>query len=150
MGTISGSTSRRLSTNARANRSPCFGTMKRLLCLGLLSLLACGDSTGAGSIAGVWGLDKIDGAALPGITGCCSQILADELVIRANGSFTETYTQVDTPSVTPTTYADNGHWSLKGAEFTMVYSGNGNAAYGLWNGNRLTIIFDKPWEFNRR
>ena len=124
--------------------------MKRLLCAGLLFLSACGESSGTSSIDGTWELVSVNGSSLPGLSGCCTQILADILIVRPDGSFTETYTLRDALGSTTGTFVDDGQWSLDGRTITLVYPSTGDTAFGTWNRNTMRITFDTVWEFVRQ
>ena len=125
--------------------------MKRLLCAALLFLPACGDSSGPrGSIDGTWELVSVNGSSLPGLSGCCTQILADILIVRPDGSFTETYTLRDALGSTSGTFVDDGQWSLDGRNITLLYLSTGDTALGRWDGDTMRITFDTVWEFVRQ
>jgi hypothetical protein len=106
--------------------------MRRLLlAFASIALIACGGSDSTGPVAsaeGTWNLQTFNGEALPATyftdpsTGDKSEILADQFVFNADGTFTEAFTTRDTEGTTVTTTpgSDSGTWSQSGSQVTVV------------------------------
>jgi hypothetical protein len=129
----------------------------QILWLVLSTLLACGggDSTGPGVEAiGTWDLVTVDGRALPtfvpaGVGVPAVEIQSSQIVIRADGSFTDTYSLRPALSNTATTFQELGTWTRDGRVVTLTYSSNGSSGTGTLNDNFLTMDFDGAWVFRR-
>jgi len=109
-------------------------------------LSACGsDSTTAPtptSIAGTWNLTTVNGAALPFVLQASPkiEILSDQIVILANGTFTQS-TQArltNGTTITTQTIPDGGTYSLNGTAATFVFS-DGSSGTATVSGSTLTI-----------
>jgi len=129
---------------------------RQLLWLALPALLACGgDSTGpAVDAVGTWNLVTVDGRALPTFVPTAVGVPAVEIqlskiVIRSDGSFTDTYTLRPMLSNTATTFQEPGTWVRDGRVVTLTYSSNGSSGTGTLNDNVLTMDFDGAWVFRR-
>ena len=108
--------------------------MRRLLLAFVsIALIACGGSDSTGPVAsaeGTWNLQTLNGATLPVTyftnpsTGDKSEILSDQFVFNADGSFTEAFTIRDTQGTTVTTTpgTDSGTWSQSGNQISVVTS----------------------------
>ena len=113
-------------------------------------LSACGSDSSTNptptSIAGTWNLTTVNGAALPYLLQAASganpkvEIISDQIVISANGTFTQStqarITQGTT--VSTSTLPDNGTYSLTGTAATFVFS-DGSAGTATVSNNTLTI-----------
>ena len=109
-------------------------------------LSACGsDSTTAPtptSIAGTWNLTTVNGAALPFVLQASPkiEILSDQIVILANGSFTQS-TQArltNGTTITTQTIPDGGTYSLNGTAATFTFTDGGSETATV-SGNSMTI-----------
>jgi len=110
-------------------------------------LSACGSDSSTNptptSIAGTWNLSTVNGAALPYVLQAANpkvEIISDQIVISANGTFTQStqarITQGTT--VSTSTLPDNGTYSLTGTAATFVFS-DGSAGTATVSNNTLTI-----------
>ena len=109
-------------------------------------LSACGsDSTTAPtptSIAGTWNLSTVNGAALPFVLQASPkiEILSDQIVILANGTFTQS-TQArltNGTTITTQTIPDGGTYSLNGTAATFTFTDGGSETATV-SGNSMTI-----------
>jgi hypothetical protein len=109
-------------------------------------LSACGsDSTTAPtptSIAGTWNLTTVNGAALPFVLQASPkiEILSDQIVILANGSFTQS-TQArltNGTTITTQTIPDAGTYTLNGTAATFTFTDGGSETATV-SGNSMTI-----------
>jgi hypothetical protein len=102
------------------------------------------DTTGPtqNSVAGTWNLTTVNGSPLPFTLQATPKIevLSDQLVVSANGTFTESTqlrftngTIVSTQVVT-----DAGTYSLNGTAATFIYN-DGTTGAGTVSGNTLTV-----------
>jgi hypothetical protein len=125
--------------------------MRRFLLLACASvaLLACGgDSTGpAASAEGTWNLQTVNGSALPYTAIFVApsyrlEILSDQIVAHADGTYDETFTTRETNGTTVTTSdgTDTGSWSQHGNTIDIIAS-DGSSSSGTMNGsgNRITV-----------
>jgi hypothetical protein len=133
-----------------------YSVKKRFLWLALPAFLACGgDSTGPGVDAvGTWNLVTVDGRALPtfvptGVGVPAVEIQLSQIVIRSDGSFTDTYTLRPMLSNTATTFHEPGTWVKDGRVVTLTYSSNGSSGTGTLIDDILTMDFDGAWVFRR-
>ena len=122
--------------------------MRRLLlAFASIALVACGgsDSTGpAANAAGTWNLQTVNGHALPFTlgtdqSGATVEILDDQYVLNADGSWTESFTTRSTLGTTVTTTPDTdaGTWTQTGNQVSIVNSAGGFT--GTINNNSITI-----------
>ena len=102
------------------------------------------DTTGPSqnSVSGTWNLTTVNGSALPFTLQSTPKIevLSDQLVVSANGTFTES-TQLRFTNgtiVTTQTIADAGTYSLSGTAATFIYN-DGTTGAGTVSGNTLTV-----------
>ena len=123
--------------------------MRRLLlaCVSI-ALIACGgsDSTApAANAAGTWNLSTINGAALP-VTLINNptqayklEILDDQYVLNADGSWNEAFTTRETQGadVVTTPDTDTGTWSQSGSQVNIT--GSSGAFVGTINNNTITV-----------
>ena len=123
--------------------------MRRLLlACASIALIACGgsDSTGpAAKAEGTWNLSTINGRALP-ITlgtdqsGATVEILDDQYILNADGTWTESFTTRATQGTTVTTTpdTDTGTWTLQGNQVEITTTG-GDSFTGTISNNSITI-----------
>jgi len=111
-------------------------------------LAGCGsdDSTSPtqASVAGTWNLTTVNGASLPFTIQATPKIevLSDQLVVSANGTFTES-TQTRTTngtSVTLQTVPDGGTYSLNGTAATFIFN-DGTTGAGTVTATGLIVAF---------
>jgi hypothetical protein len=105
---------------------------KTLIAMAAVALLGCGgDSTGpAVSAVGTWNLQTVDTKQLPYTAVFVAsplyklEILSDVFVARADGSYTETFTERETDGTTVTTTSndDTGTWVQHNASLTITSS----------------------------
>lgn len=134
-----------------------YSVKMQFLWLALPALLACGgnDSTGPSVDAvGTWDLVTVDGRALPtlvptGVGVPAVEVQSSQIVIRPDGSFTETYALRPMLSNTATMFQEPGTWVRDGGVITLTYSSNGSTGTGTFNDNFLTMDFDGAWVFRR-
>ena len=115
-----------------------------------VALAGCGsDSVGttgppSSSPVGTWNLVTANGAPLPFAFQQGSvkyEIMSDQYVLRADGTFSEAYQLRDTDGtiVGIENLTDFGTWTLNGTVFTITYGDNGAQAFGNFSGNALTL-----------
>jgi hypothetical protein len=104
------------------------------------------DSTGPtqASVVGMWNLTTVNGAVLPFTIQSTPKIevLSDQLVVSANGTFTEA-TQTRTTNgttVTLETVPDGGTYSLNGTAVTFIFT-DGSTGAGTVSGTTLIVAF---------
>jgi hypothetical protein len=124
--------------------------MRRLLATGLtvatVLLAGCNsdDTTGPtqSSIAGTWNLTTVNGSGLPFTIQSTPKIevMGDQLVVSASGSFTETrqLRVTNGATVTTQTSSDAGTYSLNGTNATFVFNSGITGAGTVSNGT-LTV-----------
>jgi hypothetical protein len=125
--------------------------MRRILavvCTAAMAFVAgCGSDSPTtptqASVAGTWNLTTVNGAQLPYTLQAANpktEVLGDQLVVLANGTFTEStqlrYTSGTT--VTTETVPDGGTYTLNGTSATLNFS-DGSATAGTLSGNSFTI-----------
>ena len=102
------------------------------------------DTTGPSqnSVSGTWNLTTVNGSALPFTLQSTPKIevLSDQLVVSANGTFTEsTQLRFTNGTVVSTqTITDAGTYSLNGTAATFIYN-DGTTGAGTVSGNTLTV-----------
>jgi hypothetical protein len=94
------------------------------------------------SVAGTWNLTTVNGATLPFTLQASPkvEVLSDQLIVAANGTFTES-TQLrltDGTTVTTTTVPDGGTYTLSGTSATLNFN-DGTQAAGIVSGNTFTV-----------
>jgi hypothetical protein len=77
------------------------------------------------------------------------EIESSQIVIRSDGSFTDTYVLRSALGNSFTVFQELGTWTRDGRVVTLTYSSNGSAGTGTLNDNFLTIDFDGAWVFRR-
>jgi Lipocalin-like domain len=104
------------------------------------------DSTGPtqSSVAGTWNLTTVNGSPLPFTIQVTPKIevLSDQLVVSANGTFTES-TQTRTTNGTAVTLAtvpDGGTYSLSGTAVTFIFN-DGTTGAGTVSATSLIVAF---------
>ena len=128
--------------------------MRRMLVsvftLATVLLSACGSDSSTNptptSIAGTWNLSTVNGAALPYLLQAASgtnpkvEILSDQIVISASGTFTQSTVARITQgtTVSTSTLPDNGTYSLNGTAATFIFSDGSSGTATVLN-NTLTI-----------
>lgn len=141
-----------VSVTRRVPRGPGIRRHRRLPALALLTLLApllagCGsDATGpASDIAGSYTLQTVDNKSLPAVIlelgNDTVEILAGEMLLRADGTFRSSITRRDTVGGTSTTetQVDEGQWGRTGSALTFFFS-DGDRDAGTISGDALTVI----------
>ena len=126
--------------------------MKLKLALALLVaplMIACGDDDPAGpsadTVAGTYRLQTVNGAALPFVfinqPGLRVEVISDEYVLNANGTFTTTITLRETEDTVVTTSSDSysGQWQVDGSNINLSSAEVGNERASFTNGNTLTF-----------
>jgi len=122
--------------------------MLAIVCTATAVFLAgCGsdDSTGpTQSVAGTWNLTTVNGSPLPFTIQATPKIevLSDQLVVSANGTFTES-TQTRTTngtSVSLQTLPDGGTYTLNGTAATFIFN-DGTTGAGTVTGTGLIVAF---------
>lgn len=96
--------------------------------LALALLVACGgdDSTGPRTIAGTYLLHSIQGDEVPILAyeepGYTVEILSGNVVLKTDGSFTDTHTVRETEgsTVTDVTFLCTGTWTQSGSSLTLI------------------------------
>ena len=121
---------------------------KALLALAAVALIGCGgDSTGPGASAeGTWNLQTINGSPLPFTAIFVAnplyklEILGDQVVIHADGSYSESSTTRETDGSTVTTSTDNstGTWEQHGSSLTIVDETDAGSSATI-SGNTITV-----------
>ena len=126
--------------------------MKLKLALALLIaplMIACGDDDPAGpsadTVAGTYRLQTVNGAVLPFVfinqPGLRVEVISDEYVLNANGTFTTTITLRETEDTVVTTSSDSysGQWQVDGSNINLSSAEVGNERASFTNGNTLTF-----------
>jgi hypothetical protein len=129
-----------------------------LVSIAFPALLACGtgESTGPSVDAvGNWNLVTVDGRALPtfvsaGVGVPAVEIESSQIVIRSDGSFTDTYVLRSALGNSFTVFQELGTWTREGRQVTLNYSSNGSSGIGTVDDNFLTMDFDGAWVFRRQ
>jgi hypothetical protein len=121
---------------------------KALIALAAVALLGCGgDSTGpAASAVGTWNLQTVNNAPLPFTAAFIAnplyklEILSDVFVVRADGSYTETFTERETDGTTVTTTSDDdtGTWVQHNGALTITSSDQSSVDAAI-SGNTITV-----------
>lgn len=124
--------------------------MRRMLaiaCAVATVLLAGCDSTETtaptdNAVAGTWNLTTVNGSPLPYTVQSTPKIevVGDQLVVSADGTFTVS-TQLritNGTTVTTQTETDGGTYSLNGTAATFIFNG-GTTGTGTVSGNTLTV-----------
>lgn len=123
--------------------------MKRvLLALAAVALIGCGgDSTGVGTkVEGTWTLQTVNGSPLPYTAIFVAnplykfEILSDQFVANANGTYSETSTtrETDGSNVTTSTDTGNGTWSQSGSTVNITDASDGTVTQAAISGNTIT------------
>ena len=107
--------------------------MRRLLlACTAVALLGCGgDSTGpAASAEGTWNLQTVSGSSLPftfQTSPTKQEIISDQYVLNAGGTYSEFFTirETDNGTVTTTDFTDDGTWSQSGNQVSLASSNDG-------------------------
>jgi hypothetical protein len=117
----------------------------------ILAALACGGDTSGPPVPveGAWNLVTIKGRALPTVTAPLVELQSNRLVLRSDGTFTDTFTLRATWSNIPETFHEPGTWTRDDDRITLTYSSNGSSGAGTLDGDLLTMDFDGPWVFIR-
>ena len=119
-----------------------------VVCTAAMALVAGCGSDGPtlptqASVAGTWNLTTVNGAPLPFILQAANpktEVLSDQLVVAANGTFTES-TQLRYTSgtaVTTETLPDGGTYTLSGSAATLNFN-DGTSTAGIVSGNTFTV-----------
>ncbi|MFL5620937.1 MAG: lipocalin family protein [Gemmatimonadaceae bacterium] len=115
--------------------------------LAIALLTGCGTDYGTAptqaSLAGTWNLTTVNGAPLPFIIQAANpklEVLSDQYILLANGTFTETYQLRGTvgTDVSTQTFTDAGTYSVTGTAVNVRYS-DGTGLTGTVSGNTVTI-----------
>ena len=122
---------------------------KMLIALAAVALLGCGgDSTGpAASAVGTWNLQTVDKAPLPYTVVFIAnpvyklEILSDVFEVRADGTYTETFTERETDGTTVTTTSndDSGTWVQNNGALTITSASDQSVVSGAISGNTITV-----------
>ena len=134
-----------------------YSVSQQILWLGVATALACGDSDASGpsvDVVGTWNLITVDGRALPtfvsaGVGVPAVKIESSQIVIRSDGSFTDTYALGSALGSSFTVFQESGTWIRDGRQVTLSYSSNGSSGTGTLDDNLLTMDFDGAWVFRR-
>ena len=120
--------------------------MLAIVCTAAVFLAGCDsdDTTGPtqSSVAGTWNLTTVNGSPLPFTiqTTPKIEVVSDQLVVSANGTFTES-TQTRTTNgttVTNQTIPDGGTYSLNGTAATFIFN-DGTTGAGTISSTTLTV-----------
>jgi hypothetical protein len=112
------------------------------------ALSGCGsDSTGptTASFAGTWNLTSVNNLALPYTIPSSvpmTEVLSDQFVMTATGTFTETFNLrfTDTGGVVTTkSFTDAGTYTLIGTAASFKFNSDQSVTPGSVNGNTFTI-----------
>jgi hypothetical protein len=122
---------------------------KVLLALAAVALMGCGgDSTGVGAkVEGTWNLQTVNGSPLPYTAIFIAnplykfEILSDQFVANANGTYTETFTtrETDGTNVTTSTDSGNGTWAQSGSALNITDASDGTVSQATISGNTITV-----------
>lgn len=124
---------------------------KLLLACAAVAMLGCGgggDSTGpVASAEGTWNLQTVNGSGLPFTAAYIAspmyrfEILGDQVVAKADGSFTQYTTTRETVGTDVTTSTDTftGTWDQHGNQVDVIDS-DGVSTPATISGNKLAIV----------
>lgn len=110
-------------------------------------LAGCGSDASTAptqaSLAGVWNLSTINGSPLPYVlqaSGPKIELLSDQIVVSANGTFSESTVAraTDGGTVSTTTIPDAGTYTLNGTAATFTFS-DGSSGTATVSGNTFTV-----------
>ena len=110
-------------------------------------LAGCGSDTATAptqaSVAGTWNLSTVNGSPLPFVLQAANpklELVSDQFVVSANGTFTEsTVARVtDGGTVSTTTIPDAGTYTLNGTAATFTFS-DGSSGTATVSGNTFTV-----------
>jgi hypothetical protein len=123
--------------------------MRRLLALALLIATAsCSSDSSTNptreSVTGTWNLSTVNDVSLPFLLQEANpkvELLDDQLIVSAAGTFTETGNArfTDADGVFNVPFTDSGTWSLDGATVTFHFASDGSSGTGTLSGNTFTI-----------
>jgi hypothetical protein len=111
-------------------------------------LLACGDDPAgpsATTVAGTYSLRTVNGQPLPFLfvdqPGLRVEVISDEYMLNANGTFTTTITLRETEDTVVTTTSDSysGQWLIDGNNINLNSVEVGREQASFSNGNTLTF-----------
>ena len=135
------------------------------LCLAaaILGVLACsGDASGPTvefpTVVGTWNLVSVEGRSLP-IPFGLQEFQSEQLVISADGSFTDSYVVRNLSGGVPSQILHKGTWLMNTINtFALHYNGVEDPLFpttGIVAENQLTVSFGPrggswAWVFNRR
>jgi Lipocalin-like domain len=122
---------------------------KLLVACAALAMLGCGgDSTGpSASAVGTWNLQTVNGSGLPYTVIFVAspvyrfEILSDEVVVNADGTYTETSSvrETDGTTVTTSTEQDDGTWTQHGNQIDVTSNADGSVNTAVISGDKLTL-----------
>ena len=128
--------------------------MRRLLAitfaLAAVTLAGCGSDTSLGpthaSISGTWNLTTIDGLSLPYVAQAANpkiEVLSDQLLVDADGTFTESAQLRFTTGSTVTTqaYDASGTYTVSGTKASFGWS-DGSIGSATISGTTITVDQD--------
>jgi hypothetical protein len=123
--------------------------MRRFLALALLLASAsCSSDSSTNptpeSLAGTWNLSTVNGSGLPFLLQAANpkaELLNDQLIVSAAGTFTETgnlrFTDAD--GVVNVPFTDSGRWALDGTAVNFTFLSDGSSGTGTVSGNSFTL-----------
>ncbi|HUG17201.1 MAG TPA: hypothetical protein VMM78_19505 [Thermomicrobiales bacterium] len=116
----------------------------------LVCLTACGDSAGPdteANISGTYTLRTINGQNLPFAivvigTTYRLEVMSANVVVNANGSYTQSMTVRETEGSTTTTQTDasNGTWTRTNNAISFVQTSDGAVVTGSLSGDAITVV----------
>jgi hypothetical protein len=110
-------------------------------------LAGCGSDTSTGpkkaAIVGTWNLQSINGQALPFLASASDpqiEILGDQIVVSADGTFTDALAVrvTDGTDVVTSTIDDNGTYTVNGTAVEFVFSDNSSGTASV-TGDTFTV-----------
>jgi hypothetical protein len=112
-------------------------------------IFGCSDDDPAGpsaaSVAGTYSLRTVNGQALPFLfvdqPGLRVEVISDQYMLNANGTFTTTITLRETEDTVVTTTSDSysGQWLIDGNNINLTSAEVGREQASFSNGNTLTF-----------
>jgi hypothetical protein len=96
------------------------------------------------SAAGTWNLTTVNGSPLPFIAQAASpkvELLSDQLILGASGTFTQTTTVrfTDVGVDTTQTFADAGTYTVNGTAISFRFNSDGSVETGTVGSTTLTV-----------
>jgi hypothetical protein len=131
--------------------------MRKFLAIcAILLAIGCGDSTSpAGSVAGTWTLQSVNGYPVPFVApqgpGSAIELTSDVITADAAGAFTQMTVIKTTTNGQETTESipDSGTYSISGNAVTFTFVSGSPPGTGILDGDTLTVTTDLVLVYRR-